>query len=107
MERNAAKGDQFNFKINVKLTTYTPELDHVVSGRMLYVGLINAANKMLYKQFPDVWGLRSPVVNDSLSFRETESPLVQKLHVGSIHWMTAVIDNTLVVVNDSLSHHDQ
>ena len=86
---------------NVKLTT--PELDRVMSGRMLNDGLIDAASKMLRKQFPDVRGLQSPVIGESLSFRVTEPPFVQMLHVGGNHWMTVVVvDNTLVRVYDSL-----
>ena len=45
-----------------------------MSGRMLNDGLIDAASKILRKQFPDVRGLQSPVIGESLSFRVTEPP---------------------------------
>ena len=70
---------------------------------MLNKGLIDAASKMFCRQFPDVRGLQSPIFGESLSFRVTESPFVQMLHVGDNHWMTVIIvGNALVRVYDSL-----
>ena len=97
------KGHKDRSTTNIKITT--PELECVMSGNMLNDGLIDAAScsKMLRKQFPDVWGLQSPLLGESLSFQVTEPPFVQILHVGGNHWMTiVVVDNTLVKVYDSL-----
>ena len=40
----------------------TPELDGIMSGNMLNDSLIDATNKILHKQFPDVRGLQSPLL---------------------------------------------
>ena len=70
---------------------------------MLNDGLIDAASKILRNQFPDVRGLQSPLLGESLSFQVTEPPFVQMLHVGANHWMTVVVvDNILVKVYDNL-----
>ena len=64
---------------------------------------IDAANQMLRKQFPEIRGLHSPFLGQSLSFPVTEPPFVQMLHVGANHWMTVVAtDETSVLVYDSM-----
>ena len=55
-------------------------------------------------QFPDVRGLQSTVLGQSLSFEATEPPLIQILHVGGNHWMTLyAIDNHLVKVYEQVN----
>ena len=55
---------------------------------------------MLLSQFPDVRGLQSTLLGESLSFRAIEP---QILHVGDNHWMTVLaVDNNLVKVYDSM-----
>ena len=73
------------------------------NSRMLNDRHIDAANQMLRKQFPEVRGLKSPVMGQSLSFPVTDPPFVQILHVGENHWMTVVaLDKTTVHVYDSM-----
>ena len=79
------------------------EVDLVKNGCMLKDCHINAANQMLRKQFPDVRGLYSPIMGQTLSFPVTEPPFVQILHVGENHWMMVVaVDKTTVQVYDSM-----
>lgn len=86
---------------DVKLTNQ--EVSLVKNGRMLNDRHIDAANQMLCKQFPEVRGLKSPVMGQSLSFPVTDPPFVQILHVGENHWMTVVaLDKTTVHVYDSM-----
>ena len=65
---------------DVKLTNQ--EVSLVKNGRMVNDGHIDAANQMLRKQFPEVRGLKSPVMGPSLSFPVTDPRFVQFLHVG-------------------------
>ena len=60
------KGHKDRPTTNIKLSI--PELDRIMSGRMLNDGLINAASKMLHKQFPHVRDLQSLIFGESLSF---------------------------------------
>ena len=86
---------------DVKLTNQ--EVSLVKNGRMLNDRHIDAANQMLRKQFPEVRGLKSPVMGQSLSFPVTDPPFVQILHVRENHWMTVVaLDKTTVHVYDSM-----
>lgn len=62
------------------------EVNLVKNGHMLK----DAENHMLRKQFPEVRGLKSLVMGQSLSFPVTEPPFVQMLHVGENHWTTVV-----------------
>lgn len=86
---------------DVKLTGV--EVNLVKNGHMLKDRHIDAANQMLRKQFPEIRGLHSPFLGQSLSFPVTEPPFVQMLHVGANHWMTVVATNeTTVLVYDSM-----
>ena len=75
----------------------------VINGSMLTDRHITVANQMLRKQFPDVRGLKSPVMGQSLCFPVTEPPFVQEIHVGENHWSTVVaVDHTTVKLFDSM-----
>ena len=64
---------------------------------------ISAANEMLLRQFPDVRGLQSIFLGQTLSFKEISPPFVQILHVGGNHWMTVIaVDDGPVKVYDSM-----
>ena len=79
------------------------ELNDIKCQRMLTDRHIDAAHQMLLNQFPDIRGLQSTLLGESLSFRVTEPPFIQILHVGGNHWMTVlVVDNNLVKVYDSM-----
>ena len=73
------------------------------NGKMLNDMHIDVANQMLRKQFPDVRGLQSPLLGQSLSFAVTEPPFVQVLHVDGLHWVTVIgVHTSLVKVCDSV-----
>ena len=61
---------------DVKLTNQ--EVSLVKNGRMLNDRHIDAANQMLRKQFPEVRGLKSSVMGQSLSFPVTDPPPYRK-----------------------------
>ena len=90
-----------NIQHNVQLME--ADIHQIKSGRMLSDTHIDAANKMLQKQFPETRGLQSPLLGQNLSFPVTEPPFVQILHVGGNHWMTVIpINKTTVKVFDSM-----
>ena len=61
------------------------------------------ANQMPKKQFPDVRGLQSPLLGQSLSFAVIKPPFVQVLHVGGLHRVTVIgVHTSLVKVCDSV-----
>lgn len=52
------------------------------------------------KQFPEVRGLQSPLLGQSLSF---EPPFVQVLYLDTLHWVTVIgVSSSLVKVYDSV-----
>ena len=86
---------------DIKLTK--AEVNVVKNGRMLTDRHITVANQMLRKQFPDMRGLKSPVMGQSLCFPVTELPFVQEIHAGENHWLTVVaVDYTTVKMFDSM-----
>ena len=101
MQLNQTRRKRMRTVTHMKLTE--KELDVIKCQRMLTDRHISAANQLLASQFPDVRGLQSTVLGQSLSFEATEPPFIQILHVGGNHWMTVyAIDNHLVKVYDSL-----
>ena len=98
---NGKKQRKESVQNNMQLTE--ADIDRIKSGRMLSDSHIDAANKMLRKQFPETRGLESPLLGQNLSFPVTEPPFVQILHVGGNHWMTVIpVDATTVKVFDSM-----
>ena len=86
-----------------EITLDPKQIELVNEGRMLTDNHIDYANKLLRKQFPDVRGLQTPLLGQSLTYAVTEPPFVQILHVNSLHWMTVVgVHKSLVKVYDSL-----
>ena len=71
---------------------------------------INAANQLLRSQFPDIQGLRSPVVGQRFCFPTFDIVLgyagfcyFQVLHTGACHWVTIqVLSDEEVHVYDSM-----
>lgn len=87
----------------MKINLSPREVTHLEKGEMLNDTHIDLANQMLRKQFPEVRGLQSPLLGQSLSFAEIEPPFVQVLHVNSLHWVTVVgVNSSLVKVYDSV-----
>lgn len=81
------------------------DLKLVSNGKMLLDSHIDAACGLLRKHFPGVCGLQSPLLGQNFSFRQTDPPFVQILHVGGIHWNTVVAtDDRTIKVYDSLYH---
>jgi hypothetical protein len=50
---------------------------------------INAASKLLKKQFPDMMGLQDPVLGTKMFLDVATGDFVQILHNGDLHWVTA------------------
>ena len=75
---------------------------------MLSDDIINALQNMLNWEYPDVTGLQDPVLGQTLQFKViNESPFVQVLHTGSLHWVaisTFGCNNGEVFNMDSLFH---
>ena len=72
------KGSRKRVKREVKLNLSPREISHLQNGEMLNDTHIDVANQMLRKQFPEVRGLQSPLLGQSLSFAVTEPPFVQE-----------------------------
>ena len=67
---------------------------------------IEAANKLLRHQFPELLGLYSPLLGQNLSFPLTQDPFVQILHVRGNHWLTvAGMSSSLIYIYDSRYDH--
>ena len=97
------KGSRKRVKREVKLNLSPREIAHLQNGEMLNDTHIDVANQMLRKQFPEVRGLQSPLLGQSLSFAVTEPPFVQLLHVDTLHWVTVIgVSSSLVKVYDSV-----
>ena len=97
------KGSRKRVKTEVKLNLSPTEISHLQNGEMLNDTHIDVANQMLRKQFPEVRGLQSPLLGQSLSFAVTEPPFVQVLHVDTLHWVTVIgVSSSLVKVYDSV-----
>ena len=91
------KGSRKRVKREVKLNLSPREIAHLQNGEMLNDTHIDVANQMLRKQFPEVRGLQSPLLGQSLSFAVTEPPFVQVLHVDTLHWVTVIgVSSSLV-----------
>ena len=94
------KGSRKRVKREVKLNLSPREISHLQNGEMLNDTHIDVANQMLRKQFPEVRGLQSPLLGQSLSFAVTEPPF---LHVDTLHWVTVIgVSSSLVKVYDSV-----
>ena len=97
------KGSRKRVKREVKLNLSPMEISHLQNGEMLNDTHIDVANQMLRKQFPEVRGLQSPLLGQSLSFAVTEPLFVQVLHVDTLHWVTVIgVRSSLVKVYDSV-----
>ena len=84
-------------KKEVKLTLSPIEVARLENGEMLNDTHIDIANQMLRKQYPDVRGLQSPLLGQSLSFAVTKPPFVQVLHVDGLHWVMVIGVHTSLV----------
>ena len=102
MQQEASKKKKGKVEItHIRLSQQ--ELNRVKCQQMLTDRHISAANQLLLSQFPDIRGLQSTFLGQSLSFRETEPPFIQILHVGGNHWMAVLaVDNSHVRVHDSM-----
>ena len=71
------------------------------SGQPLWSDVINTAQKLLKRQFPDTNGLkqseRTPVWDEKqnqwtcgIKFEKVNSPAVLIHHNGKFHWMTSI-----------------
>ena len=90
-------------KREVKINLSPREVARLENGEMLNDTHIDVANQMLRKQFPDVKGLQSPLLGQSLSFAVTEPPFVQVLHVDGLHWVTVIgVHTSLMKVCDNV-----
>ena len=97
------KGSRKRVKKEMKLTLSPIEVARLENGEMLNDTHIDIANQMLRKQYPDVRGLQSPLLGQSLSFAVTKPPFVQVLHVDGLHWVTVIgVHTSLVKVYDSM-----
>ena len=61
--------------------------ERLESGKWLNTRLIEAAQLILSKQFPDVKGFQSPLFGQNLSFRKVEGSFIQILHTRQSHWI--------------------
>ena len=60
------------------------------TGKWLNCRVIEAAQKLISKQFPELKGLQSPICGETLSFRKAEGRFVQILNIQNhSHWITA------------------
>ena len=99
------KDSRKKVKQEVKINLSPREVAHLENGEMLNDTHIDAANQMFRKQFPDVRGLQSPLLGQSLSFAVTEPPFVQVLHVDGLHWVTVTgVHTSLVKVLQCVQH---
>lgn len=64
------KGSRKRAKKEVKISLSAGEVAHLENGEMLNDTHITVANQLLRKQFPDIRGLQSSLLGESLSFAE-------------------------------------
>ena len=57
------------------------------NGEWLNCRLIEAAQKLLSEQFPDVKGLQSPLCGEKLSFKRPDGHFVQIFNIRRSHWI--------------------
>ncbi|XP_078310197.1 uncharacterized protein LOC144618313 [Crassostrea virginica] len=87
----------------------------IESGQPLCSDVINTAQKLLKRQFPDISGLqqseRTPVWDEKqnqwkygIKFEKVNSPAVQIHHNGKFHWVTSIKLDGQIYVMDSLSN---
>ena len=92
------------------------DLKLISNKRMLNDNVINAVQKMLHTQYPDIDGLQDTILGQTLNYEIYRSkPFVQILHDGNIHWLAISTINCSpgkVMVMDSMfkgrmNHHVQ
>ena len=58
------------------------------NNRLLSDDIIKALQNMLSREYPDVKGMKDPVLGQALQFKViNESPFVQVLYTGGFHWI--------------------
>ncbi|XP_047140784.1 uncharacterized protein LOC124815932 [Hydra vulgaris] len=81
------------------------DFEAIGSNEMLTDNIINAAQKMLLRQYPNAKGLQDPILGQNLSFSILkDEEFVQVLHDGCAHWFAISTVNCLsghVFVMDS------
>ena len=70
------------------------EVDLVKNGQMLKDRHSDAANELLQKQFPEVRGLKSPVLGQSLVFHPQNPIHTNATCEREKHWRTVVASDT-------------
>ena len=90
-------------KTRKKFELSQSDVDIVRDGRMLTDAHMTAANQLLKRQFPSIRGLQSMLSGQDISFNPVETPFIQIVHVGSLHWATVeACHDSHVRVYDSL-----
>ena len=81
------------------------EIESITRTTILTSGHINAAQTMLWRQFPSIGGLFCTTLGASLSFPAAAGKWLQILHSGTDHWLLAAsgFEADHVVIYDSLN----
>ena len=76
---------------------YLTDKKLIETGGWLTDDIIAATSLILKRMYPEMGGLQSPILGESLSFDVCKGEFVQVLNVGRNHWITVYSRGTMTL----------